>query len=182
MAKFDTNRGGIYNGRFGPYEISIRDNPMMMGREILIRHPDGFCVGTRADHDDLYRNRMHGDPMVYMVEMAVENFERQYEERRHKEMASSVMSMSDMMGDPLAPTRPAAVQQQAREAEMRIRSLAEQRGKWHWEEQRKKEEAMRYALNPTPVKEKPKKGMTGDLRARLQAETDEWLKEVRQAG
>jgi len=178
MASFDHNRGGVYHGRYGNYEVSIRPDPQAFGREILIRHQDGFCVGTRVDHHDLHRHHSMscGDPMIAMVEMAIQNFERQYEEKRHNEMRAGVTMMAD-------PSKPMNATQINHEAEMMRHKLR------HLEQERAISMAMSVpatlmvgATGTTPKQKKPKKGkMSGTLREQLQAETDEWLKEVRAA-
>ena len=175
MASFDHNSGGMYHGRYGNYEVSIRLDTQNYGREIIIRHQDGFCSGTRFDHHDLHHHSKMsgGDPMIARVEMAIQNFERQYEEKRHHEMRVGVTMMAD-------PSKPMNATQINHEVEM-------MRHKHHYLEQ---ERAISMAMSvpaslmigATGTTPKPKKGkMSGTLREQLQAETDEWLEEVRAA-
>ena len=182
---------GVYQGRFGAYEVSVKNNPSHMKTEVMMCY-HGVCVGNMFDEYEL--SKMHHGRGESIREIVFEEVARLLDRKLENDRHDSMVSMAkapDSATAMYAPHRPAAVQHQIEEAdrlqnEMYRRMVDSMTVPAH----------LMGAVRAPPVninintahtpkkkktgwKERPK--IAGTLREQLQAETDEWLKEVRAA-
>ena len=168
---------GMYQGRFGSYEVSVRNRPESMKTEVIMCF-QGMCAGQEFDEYGL--SKLHhshrGSMREHVFELVARLLEQKIEENRHESMMRVSYDPAEAMYPPSHNAD--AVRRQANEAHMRQGLYAAER--------RARMEAEAVRAPPMvniniDTSHKPKRKFAGTLRQQLQAETNEWLKEVRAA-
>lgn len=188
MACFDSHQGGPigqYTGRFGAYEVSVRQLPATFQTEIAMCYK-GTCIANLFDEENLYQiQRTTGGSMRnHAFDLLARQLERKLENQRHDSMmTTSGYGEGEMYA-------------QAHHSEISPRDMAQREAM-----ERSEAKIGLYLHNSTPTTPPPisvninarssdgriqsatttkKKGkMSGTLREQLQEETNEWLKEVK---